>query len=56
MSDLVVNQNEFGKQVPNGQSFLYGSSEFDAAETIGLKVAAKTAFVLVAGGLGERLG
>eukprot|EP01084_Bolivina_argentea_P038722 71612_1 len=43
-------------KVPNGQSVMYGSPEFDAAETQGLKVAAKTAFILVAGGLGERLG
>lgn len=42
--------------VPQGQSFELGTSDFDEVEQIGLKEIGKCGFVLVAGGLGERLG
>jgi UDP-sugar pyrophosphorylase len=42
--------------VPDGQTLAFGTPEFEKAEQEGLAVAADTAFVLVAGGLGERLG
>ena len=35
---------------------MYNTPEFEAMEAAGLAVAGQTAFVLVAGGLGERLG
>ena len=42
--------------VPKGENVEYGSKKHRELEKIGLKQAKKTAFVLVAGGLGERLG
>ena len=42
--------------VPKGEHVEYGSEKHAALERVGLKQAKKTAFVLVAGGLGERLG
>lgn len=42
--------------VPDGETLAYGTAEFAAAEERGLEEAAHAAFVLVAGGLGERLG
>jgi UDP-N-acetylglucosamine pyrophosphorylase len=39
-----------------GEALVYGTDEFEAMERAGLAVAGKTGFVLVAGGLGERLG
>jgi UDP-sugar pyrophosphorylase len=39
-----------------GEALVYGTDEFEAMEQAGLAVAGKTGFVLVAGGLGERLG
>ena len=42
--------------VPSGYTLALGSPEFLEFERIGAKAAAHTAFVLVAGGLGERLG
>lgn len=41
---------------PDGVEFNYGSAEFIRYEDLGLAEAGKCAFVLVAGGLGERLG
>ena len=42
--------------VPRGENVEYGSKKHRELEKVGLKQAKKTAFVLVAGGLGERLG
>ncbi|MDD9969377.1 MAG: UTP--glucose-1-phosphate uridylyltransferase [Myxococcales bacterium] len=46
----------FTPTVPTGRRLSFGSDAFDAAERAGLSIANRTAFVLVAGGLGERLG
>mmetsp|Transcript_17208 Transcript_17208/g.58174 ORF Transcript_17208/g.58174 Transcript_17208/m.58174 type:complete len:820 (+) Transcript_17208:94-2553(+) len=43
-------------EVPDGETLAYGSAAFDAAEARGLDAAQNVGFVLVAGGLGERLG
>lgn len=42
--------------VPQGESFQIGTSEYSAVEKMGLSEVGKCGFVLVAGGLGERLG
>ena len=42
--------------VPHGRELLAGSAAFLAAEAEGVQAAKRAAFVLVAGGLGERLG
>jgi hypothetical protein len=42
--------------VPEGETLVYNSPECNEAEQRGFKEALRTAFVLVAGGLGERLG
>jgi hypothetical protein len=42
--------------VPKGQAFEIGTKEYDEVEAIGLKELGSVGFVLVAGGLGERLG
>ena len=42
--------------VPEGESLRFGSKEWDDFEMLGALEAKKCAFVLVAGGLGERLG
>jgi len=55
----VAQENPFEgmtPSVPDGQTLTYGSSEFAAAEEKGLREAAHATFVVVAGGLGERLG
>ncbi len=46
----------FVPSVPSGTKLDFASPEFLEAEGLGLQQAAHTAFVLVAGGLGERLG
>lgn len=43
-------------QVPTGESLNFGDHRFISFEESGVKEARKAAFVLVAGGLGERLG
>ena len=43
-------------QVPTGEQLSYGSETFMKFEEEGVKEASKAIFVLVAGGLGERLG
>lgn len=43
-------------QVPTGESLNFGDDSFISFEESGVKEARKAAFVLVAGGLGERLG
>lgn len=42
--------------VPVGKSFSVGTSDFDAVQSSGLQSIGRVGFVLVAGGLGERLG
>jgi len=59
-SELNVNPfADYTAIIPEGQRLDYESSSqnnFDKLEKIGLQTAGKSAFVLVAGGLGERLG
>jgi UDP-sugar pyrophosphorylase len=43
-------------QVPDGERLIFGTKEFDMFERRGIEEACRSAFVLVAGGLGERLG
>jgi UDP-sugar pyrophosphorylase len=42
--------------VPEGEKFDLGTAKYEETEEIGRKLLGKTGFVLVAGGLGERLG
>lgn len=42
--------------VPKGEAFELGTTEYQETEAIGMKELSSTGFVLVAGGLGERLG
>nr|GMD91067.1 UDP-sugar pyrophosphorylase [Ipomoea batatas] len=54
-----VDDNEkraFFDQVPSGENLTYGDESFVKFEEAGIREARKAAFVLVAGGLGERLG
>lgn len=46
----------FIPSIPDGEILMTGSPEFAEAENVGLANVDKLAFVLVAGGLGERLG
>eukprot|EP00613_Pedinella_sp_CCMP2098_P036895 CAMPEP_0171808738 /NCGR_PEP_ID=MMETSP0991-20121206/76562_1 /TAXON_ID=483369 /ORGANISM="non described non described, Strain CCMP2098" /LENGTH=650 /DNA_ID=CAMNT_0012421713 /DNA_START=28 /DNA_END=1980 /DNA_ORIENTATION=- len=46
----------FTPAVPSGEDLLYGDEEYQSMEALGLEAAARLGFVLVAGGLGERLG
>ena len=46
----------FAPSVLDGETLVFGDAGFGAAERDGLEAARKTGFVLVAGGLGERLG
>ena len=43
-------------QVPSGEVLTFGDDNFVSLEAAGVKEARSAAFVLVAGGLGERLG
>lgn len=43
-------------QVPTGETLTFGDENFTQFEETGVREARKAAFVLVAGGLGERLG
>ena len=43
-------------EVPQGENIVIGTKEFEAFEKIGMEEMGKCGFVLVAGGLGERLG
>eukprot|EP01023_Acetabularia_acetabulum_P012706 TRINITY_DN15979_c1_g2_i1.p1 TRINITY_DN15979_c1_g2~~TRINITY_DN15979_c1_g2_i1.p1 ORF type:complete len:615 (+),score=114.71 TRINITY_DN15979_c1_g2_i1:146-1990(+) len=61
--DLLIESKEgknpfegFTPTVPHGVKLNFGDSDFVKYERQGIKEAAFTAFVLVAGGLGERLG
>jgi hypothetical protein len=56
-SKIGVNPLEGWKPtVPTGQAFEIGTKEYDTVEAVGLKELGSVGFVLVAGGLGERLG
>lgn len=46
----------FSPSVPSGESLTLGEDNFNQYENAGIREARKAAFVLVAGGLGERLG
>ncbi|KAG0485257.1 hypothetical protein HPP92_009336 [Vanilla planifolia] len=46
----------FIPSVPSGENLRFGDDNFIMLEEVGVKEARKAAFVLVAGGLGERLG
>ena len=46
----------FVPSVPSGVTLAFGSDEFDRFERLGAAAARRTGFVIVAGGLGERLG
>lgn len=59
LASAVAQENPFDgmtPSVPDGEVLAYGTPEFADAERAGLKEAGQAAFVLVAGGLGERLG
>eukprot|EP00884_Botryococcus_braunii_P012727 jgi/Botrbrau1/21455/Bobra.0216s0063.1 len=59
LEDSKLGRNPFEgatPSVPHGEKLDYGSEEFQILENIGITEAAQSAFVLVAGGLGERLG
>jgi len=43
-------------QVPTGETLTFGDENFIKFEEAGVREARRAAFVLVAGGLGERLG
>lgn len=43
-------------QVPTGETLKFGDENFNKYEEAGVREARRAAFVLVAGGLGERLG
>ncbi|KAI5068323.1 hypothetical protein GOP47_0016668 [Adiantum capillus-veneris] len=59
LADSKAGRNPFAgyiPTVPDGEHLTFGEKNFLEYEEIGVKEAWKTAFVLVAGGLGERLG
>lgn len=59
LADSKAGKNPFEgyrPSVPRGDKLMYGTEEFMEFEERGVKEASDAAFVLVAGGLGERLG
>lgn len=56
LSNISGNLRDRCCQVPNGEKLIYGDEKFMQYEEAGAKEAQHSAFVLVAGGLGERLG
>lgn len=59
LAAAVAQENPFEgmtPSVPDGETLAYGTPAFEEAEQAGLAEAGRAAFVLVAGGLGERLG
>jgi UDP-sugar pyrophosphorylase len=59
LADSKAGRNPFdgySPSVPTGEQLSYGSEAFMKFEEEGVKEASKAIFVLVAGGLGERLG
>lgn len=59
-SNFIVCEHEhnidLSLQVPSGESLTFGDDNFVQFEEIGVSEMQNAAFVLVAGGLGERLG
>lgn len=55
-SRTLVDMKAKTLQVPTGENLSYGDENFIKFEEAGVKEAQNAAFVLVAGGLGERLG
>jgi UDP-sugar pyrophosphorylase len=59
LADSKAGKNPFDgytPSVPTGERLTFGDKEFMKFEEAGVKNACQAAFVLVAGGLGERLG
>ncbi|KAI4387962.1 hypothetical protein MLD38_000344 [Melastoma candidum] len=59
LADSKAGKNPFDgftPSVPTGEVLTFGNENFNNFEEIGVREARKAAFVLVAGGLGERLG
>jgi len=59
LKDTLVGINPFdgwSPRVPKGERLKFGSKQFDTLENAGAEELGSTGFVLVAGGLGERLG
>uniref|UniRef100_M8BEG3 UTP-monosaccharide-1-phosphate uridylyltransferase n=1 Tax=Aegilops tauschii TaxID=37682 RepID=M8BEG3_AEGTA len=59
LADSKAGQNPydgFTPSVPSGEALTFGDENFVSLEAAGVKEARNAAFVLVAGGLGERLG
>jgi UDP-sugar pyrophosphorylase len=59
LADSAANKNPYDKfkpEVPTGVFLQPGEPEFDQFEEQGMAELAKVGFVLIAGGLGERLG
>lgn len=53
---MFVGDTMATSQVPTGESLTFGDDNFINYEQTGVREAKNAAFVLVAGGLGERLG
>ena len=59
LADSAANVNpfdDFRPEVPAGIFLKPGQSQFDEMEELGMNELSKTGIVLIAGGLGERLG
>lgn len=59
LESASVGENPFASftaSVPSGEDLLFGDEQYRMMEKLGTEAASKLAFVLVAGGLGERLG
>lgn len=56
MHQCEPNHNKLLIQVPSGEVLAFGDDNFVNFEEVGVKEVRNAAFVLVAGGLGERLG
>lgn len=59
LASAAIGENPFDgftPSVPSGEDLLFGDDEYRMMEKLGSEAAGKLAFVLVAGGLGERLG
>ena len=54
--DSVNPLDGWSPSIPQGESFELGTDKYDDTEKMGMKLLNKVGFVLVAGGLGERLG
>jgi hypothetical protein len=54
--DSVNPLDGWSPSIPQGESFELGTDKYHNTENIGMELLSKVGFVLVAGGLGERLG